>query len=64
MSLRFKVIIDLVIKKHVKPKTMPKFAIFEPIELPTARTVSFSSADSMDINISGVEVAIPMMKKL
>ena len=53
-----------LIKKKDKQKTRAILDIFEPIELPTARIVSFSSADSMDINISGAEVAIPMMKKL
>tara|TARA_Y100000816_G_scaffold210365_1_gene156050 strand:- start:219 stop:563 length:345 start_codon:yes stop_codon:yes gene_type:complete len=53
-----------LMKRTDKQKTRAILDIFEPIELPTARIVSFSSADSMDINISGAEVAIPMMKKL
>ena len=45
-----------LIKKTDKQKTKAILDIFEPIELPTARTVSFWSADSMDINISGADV--------
>ena len=53
-----------LIKKTDKQKTRAILDIFDPIELPTARTVSFWSADSMDTNISGAEVATPIMKKL
>tara|TARA_B100000941_G_C28469536_1_gene535577 strand:+ start:666 stop:1013 length:348 start_codon:yes stop_codon:yes gene_type:complete len=52
------------IKKTDKQKTRAILDIFEPIALPTARLVSFCSADSMDKNISGAEVAMPIMKKL
>tara|TARA_B100000401_G_scaffold428030_1_gene360190 strand:+ start:249 stop:563 length:315 start_codon:yes stop_codon:yes gene_type:complete len=53
-----------LIKKTDKQKTKAILDIFEPIELPTASTVLFWSADLMDIDISGAEVAIPIIKKL
>ena len=53
-----------LIKRNDKQNTKAILDIFEPIEFPTARTVSFWSADSIDTNISGAEVAIPIMKKL
>ena len=53
-----------LIKKTDKQKTRAMLDIFEPIELPTASTVLFCSADSIDTNISGAEVATPIMKKL
>ena len=52
------------LKKTDKQKTKAILDIFEPIELPTASTVLFWSADLMDIDISGAEVAIPIIKKL
>ena len=52
-----------MIKKTDKQKTKAILDIFEPIELPTASTVLFWSADLMDIDISGAE-AIPIIKKL
>lgn len=53
-----------LIKKTDKQKTRAILAIFEPIELPIARIVLFWNADSIDTNISGAEVAIPIKKKL
>ena len=53
-----------LIKKTDKHNTRAILDIFEPIELPRASIVSFWSADLIDIDISGAEVAIPIMKKL
>ena len=38
--------------------------ILEPIVFPIAKIVSFSSAASTEIKISGADVAIPIKKKL
>ena len=45
-------------------KTRAMFEIFDPIPFPKANIVSFCNADSIDINISGADVATPIMKKL
>ena len=51
-------------KRTDMENTKAIFAKFEPIALPIARIVLSWSADSIDIKISGAEVAIPIMKKL
>ena len=45
-------------------KTRAILEILEPIPFPNANIVLFCSADSIDINISGADVAMPIMKKL
>ena len=56
MSLKLSVIEDLEIKKQVNPKTIPKFAIFEPIEFPIAISGFKLTTDEMLTKTSGMEV--------
>ena len=52
------------INNTAKQNTNAKLEIFEPIEFPTASMVLFCKADSIEIKISGADVAIPIKKKL
>jgi hypothetical protein len=45
-------------KKSAKPRTSPKFAIFEPITLDMAISLEFFKTELMLIKSSGAEVAI------
>ena len=49
---------DLFEKKSAKPRTRPKFAIFEPITLEMAISLEFFKTELMLIKSSGAEVAI------
>ena len=52
------------IKKNEIQNTKAIFDIFEPKALPIANIVLFWRADSIDIKISGADVAMPIIKKL
>ena len=53
-----------LIKKTDKQKTKAILDIFEPIELPTARASMWQKYPLSDIDISGAEVAIPIINNL
>ena len=53
-----------LIKKSERQNIKAIFDIFEPKALPIAKIVLFCRADSIDIKISGADVAMPIMKKL
>ena len=58
------VLLCLFKKKIDKQNTSAILEIFDPNVFPIAKAVSFNKADSMDINISGADVAMPIKKKL
>ena len=53
-----------LIKKSERQNTKAIFDILEPKALPIAKIVLFRRADSIDIKISGADVAMPIIKKL
>ena len=53
-----------LIKKSERQNTKAMFDIFEPKALPIAKIVLFCRADSIDMKISGADVAMPIIKKL
>jgi hypothetical protein len=50
--------------KSETQNTKAIFDIFEPKALPIAKIVLSCRADSIDIKISGADVAMPIIKKL
>ena len=61
---RFFLIKSPLTKKREIQNTKAIFEIFDPRAFPIAKIVLFWRADSIDIKISGADVAIPIMKKL
>ena len=64
LSVRFIILFSLFIKNNEIQNTNAIFDMLEPTAFPIANIVSFFSADSIEINISGAEVDIPIRKKL
>ena len=64
LAVRFIILFSLFIKNNEIQNTNAIFDMLEPTAFPIANIVSFFSADSIEINISGAEVDIPIRKKL